>query len=310
MSSSDNAGTSAARLRALLARPGCVVAPGAFDALSARLVERAGFEAAYMTGFGVSAARAGLPDLGLLTAVEFADQVAQMTRNLGIPLIADADHGFGNSLQIERTMQLYEQAGAAAIQLEDQDADRRCGHLDGKRIVPIPEMVARIKVMKAAQRDPDTVLIGRTDARAVEGMDAALRRAAAYLKAGADALFIEAPRSVEELARICEEFKGEVLLANMPEGGKTPYLASDELAAMGFKIVIYPVATLFPATRAMLNSLTQLREHGRLIDPSLHVNFDEFVELIRVPEYLARMDDFERIKNQADPDLGGGPQNH
>ncbi|MCX7170274.1 MAG: isocitrate lyase/PEP mutase family protein [Proteobacteria bacterium] len=239
----------AARLRTLLAGQDVIVAPGAFDALSARLVERAGFKAAYMTGFGVSAARAGLPDLGLLTATEFADQVAQMTRNLGIPLIADADHGFGNSLQIERTMQLYEQAGASAIQLEDQDADRRCGHLDGKRIVPVAEMVARIRVMKAAQGDSDTVLIARTDARAVEGMDAALQRGAAYLRAGADALFVEAPRSVEELARIGREFQGEVLLANMPEGGKTPYLPFHELGGMGFRIVIYPVVTLFPATR-------------------------------------------------------------
>jgi len=287
----------AARLRNLLAGHDVIVAPGAFDALSAKLVQQAGFDVAYMTGFGVSAARAGLPDLGLLTATEFAEQVAQMTRNLGIPLIADADHGFGNSLQIERTMQLYEQAGASAIQLEDQDADRRCGHLDGKRIVPLAEMVARIRVMKAAQGDSNTVLIARTDARAVEGLDAALRRGEAYLKAGADVLFVEAPRSVEELARIGNEFKGELLLANMPEGGKTPYLSFHELGAMGYKIVIYPVVTLFPATRGMLRALAQLREHGRLVDPELHVTFDEFVELIEVPTFLKRIDDFERTKN-------------
>ncbi|MCX7180189.1 MAG: isocitrate lyase/phosphoenolpyruvate mutase family protein [Proteobacteria bacterium] len=141
------------------------------------------------------------------------------------------------------------------------------------------------------------MLIARTDARATEGMDQALRRGEAYLKAGADALFIEAPRSIDELARIGQTFKGEVMLANMPEGGKTPYLPFNDLGGMGFKIVIYPVVTLFPATRAMLTALTQLREHGRLVDPSLHVNFDEFVELIDVPDYLQRFDAFERAKN-------------
>jgi len=283
-------------LRSVLNAPGIVVAPGAFDALSAKLVERAGFPAVYMTGFGVSASRAGLPDLGLLTRSEFVDQITQMARSVGIPLIADADTGFGNALQLERTMQLYEQAGAAALQLEDQDLNRRCGHLAGKEVVPASEMVAKIRVMKAAQSDPQTVLIARTDARAVAGLDEALRRGEAYLKAGADVLFIEAPQSVEELERIAAEFRGAWLLANMPEGGLTPYLSYRELESLGYKIVIYPVATLFSATHAMLAALTELRSQGRLVSPERHVDFADFVEIIGAPAYLEKLNHYETLK--------------
>lgn len=283
-------------LRAGLNSPGIVAAPGAFDALSARLVERAGFPAVYMTGFGVSASRAGLPDLGLLTRSEFVDQITQMARAIEIPLIADADTGFGNALQLERTMQLYEQAGAAALQLEDQDLNRRCGHLAGKEIVPTSEMVAKIRVMKAAQRNPETVLIARTDARAVAGLDEALRRGAAYLKAGADVLFIEAPQSVAELERVASEFRGAWLLANMPEGGLTPYLSYRDLESMGYKIAIYPVSTLFSATRAMLDALTELRGQGRLVNPERHVDFADFVEIIGAPAYLEKLNRYEALK--------------
>lgn len=282
--------------RSVLNAPGIVAAPGAFDALSAKLVEKAGFPAVYMTGFGVSASRAGLPDLGLLTRSEFVDQITQMARAVGIPLIADADTGFGNALQLERTMQLYEQAGAAALQLEDQDLNRRCGHLAGKEIVSAGEMVAKIRVMKAAQSDPQTVLIARTDARAVAGLDEALRRGEAYLKAGADVLFVEAPQSVEELERIAAEFRGAWLLANMPEGGLTPYLSYRELESLGYKIAIYPVTTLFSATRAMLNALTELRSQGRLVSPDRHVDFADFIEIIGAPAYLEKLAHYETFK--------------
>jgi len=282
-------------LRSVLNEPGIVVAPGAFDALSAKLVERAGFPAVYMTGFGVSAARAGVPDLGLLTRTEFVDQITQIARAIGVPLIADADTGFGNALQLDRTMQLYEQAGAAALQLEDQDVNRRCGHLAGKEVIPASEMVAKIRVMKAAQRDPETVLIARTDVRAVAGLDEALRRGASYLNAGADVLFIEAPQSVEELERIAAEFRGAWLLANMPEGGLTPYLSHSELESMGYKIAIYPVATLFTATRAIQAALTELRSQGRLVSPERHVDFAEFVEIIGVPAYLEKLNHYEKL---------------
>lgn len=288
--------TTSKTLRLVLNAPGIVVAPGAFDALSAKLVERAGFPAVYMTGFGVSASRAGLPDLGLLTRSEFVDQITQMARAVSIPLIADADTGFGNALQLERTMQLYEQAGAAALQLEDQDLNRRCGHLAGKEVVPTSEMVAKIRVMKTAQRDPETVLIARTDARAVAGLDEALRRGEAYLKAGADVLFIEAPQSVEELERIAAEFRGAWLLANMPEGGLTPYLSYRELENLGYKIAIYPVATLFSATRAMQAALTELRSQGRLESPERHVDFADFVEIIGAPAYLEKLAHYETFK--------------
>lgn len=283
-------------LRSALHEPGIVVAPGAFDALSAKLVEKEGFPAVYMTGFGVSASRGGLPDLGLLTRSEFIDQITQMARAVGIPLIADADTGFGNALQLERTMHLYEQSGAAALQLEDQDVNRRCGHLAGKEVVSASEMVAKIRVMKAAQSNPETVLIARTDVRAVAGLDEALRRGEAYLAAGADVLFVEAPQSVEELERVAAEFRGAWLLANMPEGGMTSYLSYRELEGMGYKIAIYPVVTLFAATRAMLNALAELRNQGRLVNPDRHVDFAEFVEIIGASAYLEKLDLYETLK--------------
>ena len=274
-------------LRLALQEPGIVVAPGAFDALSAKLVQRAGFPAVYMTGFGVSASRAGLPDLGLLTRSEFVDQITQMARSVDIPLIADADTGFGNALQLERTMQLYEQAGAAALQLEDQDVNRRCGHLAGKEVVAASEMVAKIRVMKAAQRDPQTVLIARTDARAVAGLDEALRRGEAYLKAGADVLFVEAPQTIAEMKEIARELKLP-LIANMVEKGKTPFLPAEELEQIGYKIAIYPVSTLYAATKAMMKVLTHLREKGST-ENCLEdlVSFEEFNNLVGVGEMRA-----------------------
>lgn len=288
--------TAASALREQLARPGIVVAPGAFDALAARLIEQAGFPAVYMTGFGITAASAALPDLGLLTRSEFVAQLAAIAQAVGVPVIADADTGFGNTLQLERTMQLYERAGAAALQLEDQGGDRRCGHLAGKEVIATADMVAKIRVMKAAQCDRETVLIARTDARAVHGLDEALRRGEAYLAAGADVLFVEAPRSETELLRVAETFRGAHLLANMPEGGMTPYLSSAELERLGYKLVIYPVATLFPAVRAVQRALIELREHGRLIERDRYIGFEEFVDLIGARDYLARLAKLESLK--------------
>lgn len=287
--------TTAGVLRERLAQPGIVVAPGAFDALAARLIEQAGFPAVYMTGFGITAASAALPDLGLLTRSEFVAQLAAIAQAVSVPVVADADTGFGNALQLERTMQLYERAGAAALQLEDQGGDRRCGHLAGKEVIPTADMVAKIRVMKAAQSDPDTVLIARTDARAVHGLDEALRRGEAYLAAGADMLFVEAPQSIAELVKVAETFRGAWLLANMPEGGMTPYLPYSELERMGYRLAIYPVATLFPAVRAMQNALVELREHGRLVDRERCIGFDEFVDLIGAPGYLAHLGDLAKL---------------
>lgn len=286
----------AEKLRSILNKPGIIAAPGAFDALSAKLIEKTGFPAVYMTGFGVSATRAALPDFGLLTRSEFVDQITQMTRAVHIPLIADADTGFGNALQLERTMQLYEQAGAAAVQLEDQDVNRRCGHLAGKAVIPTADMVTKIQIMKAAQLNPETVLIARTDARAVAGLDEALRRGEAYLEAGADVLFVEAPQSIEELERVAAEFRGAWLLANMPEGGLTPYLSYRDLESLGYKIAIYPVTTLFSATRAMLDALTELRGQGRLVTPERHVDFAAFVEIIGAPAYLEKIAHYETLR--------------
>lgn len=275
--------------RALMAQEGAIVAPGAFDALSAKLVEQAGFPAVYMTGFGVAAARAALPDFGLLSRSEIVDQISLMVSAVRIPLIADADTGFGNVLQLERTVCQFERAGASAIQVEDQDVNRRCGHFEGKTVVSCDEMVKRIRIMKSAQTTSETTLIARTDARAVSGLDDALRRGAAYFSAGADVLFVEAPRTIEELRRVAEEFKGQKLLANMPEGGMSPYLSYKELETMGFKIIIYPVVTLFSAAKAMVNALHELKEAGRLTDASRHLQFAEFVDIIGVNSYLEKL---------------------
>lgn len=288
--------TTASVLRERLAQPGIVVAPGAFDALTARLIEQAGFPAVYMTGFGITAASAALPDLGLLTRSEFVAQLAAIVQAVNVPVIADADTGFGNALQLERTMQLYERAGAAALQLEDQGGDRRCGHLAGKQVIAIADMAAKIRVMKAAQSNPETVLIARTDARAQHGLDEALRRGEAYLAAGADVLFVEAPQSVAELAKVAETFRGAWLVANMPEGGMTPYLPSGELERMGYKLAIYPVSTLFPAVRAVQRALVELRENGRLVDRDRTIGFDEFVGLIGAQDYLGRLAQLESQK--------------
>lgn len=276
-------------LRSLISAGGIVVAPGAFDAFSAKLVERAGFPAVYITGFGLAAASAALPDLGLLDRSEIVAQIASIDRAVSIPLIVDADTGFGHVLHLERTVMLLEQAGASAIQVEDQAASRRCGHLEGKTVVSPAEMVRKIRALKGAQTNPDTVLIARTDSRSVNGLDDALKRGEVYFGAGADVLFVEAPRSEEELRRIAEEFRGQPLLANMPEGGMSPYLSFRELEAMGFRIVIYPVTTLFSAAKAMMDALGVLKNAGRLTDPNSHVTFSEFTDILGVQTYLEKL---------------------
>ena len=278
----------AARLRALLESGQMIVAPGAFDPLAARLVEEAGFPAVYMTGFGTSAALLGRPDVGLLTMTEMADNAARIAACVDIPLIADADTGYGNPLNVIRTVGAYEAAGAAGIHIEDQVAPKKCGHMEGKLVIPAPEMAAKIAAATEARTDPDFVIIARTDARAMEGLDRALARARMYLDAGADALFIEALTTEAEIAAAARAFPGVPLLFNWAEGGKTPPVSLARLQELGYRIVIFPISTLLAATAAMRGILQEIARAGT---PAAALGdlpaFGEFVDFIGLPEVRA-----------------------
>jgi 2,3-dimethylmalate lyase len=275
----------AARLRALLESGRMIVAPGAFDPLAARLVEEAGFPAVYMTGFGTSAALLGRPDVGLLTMTEMAGNAARIAACVDIPVIADADTGYGNPLNVIRTVGAYEAAGVAGIHIEDQVAPKKCGHMDGKSVIPAEEMAAKIRAAAEARTDPDFVIIARTDARAVEGFGQALARARRYLEAGPDALFIEALTSEEEAAQAARAFPGVPLLFNWAEGGKTPPVSLARLEELGYRIVIFPISTLLAATAAMRRIL---REISRAGTPAAALGdlptFGEFLDFIGLPE--------------------------
>jgi 2-methylisocitrate lyase-like PEP mutase family enzyme len=275
----------ARRLRELLAGPEPVLAPGAYDALSARLVEQAGFPAVYMTGFGAAASVLGRPDVGLVSGTEMADHARRLARAVGIPLIADADTGYGNPLNVIRTVQEYAAAGVAALHLEDQVAPKKCGHMTGKQVVPPDEMVQKIRAAVAARGAGDLVIIARTDARAVEGLEAALERARRYHDAGADVLFVEAPESEGEIERIARTFEGVPLLFNWVESGRTPPVPLSQLRAYGFKLVIFPVTTLFAATFAVRAALERLKADGTPVAlADRQVSFPEFLDLIGLDE--------------------------
>ncbi len=248
------------RLRQLLNEPGLINAPGAYDGLSARLIELAGFDVVYMTGSGAANSLLGQPDVGLTTMTEMANQAARICAATDLPVISDADTGYGGVLNVRRTVQEYERAGVAGLHIEDQTFPKRCGHFAGKTVVPVEEGVARIRAALAARRDPDLVIIARTDAAAVEGLDAAIRRAHAYEDAGADMLFVEAPHGVDELRVIGRSFRVP-LIANMVEGGATPILPAAELEAMGFKIVLHAGALLRAAALAVEEMLAHIHEH-------------------------------------------------
>ncbi len=252
----------ARRLREILAGDP-FIAPGCYDAFTALLVEQAGFPCAYVSGASIAFSRLGRPDLGLTTLTEVADTVGNIRDRVGLPLIVDGDNGFGNALNVQRTVRLLEKMGASAIQLEDQTLPKRCGHLDGKSLVPTAEMLGKLRAARDARRDPDTVIIARTDAIAVDGFEAGLERAQAYAAAGADVLFVEALRSREQFERVGRELGGRVpLLANMVEGGKTPLLSIGELGALGFRLAIYPGAMVRVVGHAATNYLATLRSEG------------------------------------------------
>ena len=274
-----------ARLRALISRPGCLVAPGVADALAARLVALEGFEAVYMTGFGTSLTRLGAPDIGLLTATEMVDNASRIADASGLPVIADADTGYGNPINMRRTIRDYEKAGVAAVHIEDQVWPKRCGHLAGKRVIPTQEMVAKIKAACDVRTDGDFMIITRTDAIAVEGLEAALERGERYREAGADMLFIEAPVGRAEVERVSKHFAGVPLLYNMAASGKTPDLAADELGRLGFKLAIYPNWIILAAIPAMRGLLRELKAKGSIADVRSKVaTFKEFTEIAGLPE--------------------------
>jgi 2-methylisocitrate lyase-like PEP mutase family enzyme len=274
------------KLKNLLIGEKALMVPGAYSALTAKLVEQTGFSAVYLTGFGTAAHLLGKPDYGLVTMNEMVSQVKTMCQAIDIPLIADADTGYGNEINVRRTVEEYELAGAAAIQLEDQVFPKRCGHMNGKLVIPMEEHVRKIKAAVSSRNDTKFLIMSRTDARAVNGLDDAIRRGYASLEAGADILFIEAPQSIKELEIIGQTFHGVPLVANMVENGKTPYLYAKELEQMGYKIIVYPVTLLFTATFAIQEGLKKLRENGKSeAFSSQMVSFEEFNEIVGLSKY-------------------------
>jgi 2-methylisocitrate lyase-like PEP mutase family enzyme len=277
-----------ARLRELLNSGRTIVAPGAFGPLAARLVEEAGFDAVYMTGFGTSAALLGRPDVGLLTMTEMADNAGRIAACVDIPVLADADTGYGNPLNVIRTLGVYEAAGVAGLHIEDQVAPKKCGHMEGKQVIGAQEMAQKVRAAVDARSDPDFVIVARTDARAVEGLAAALDRGRRYRDAGADALFIEALVSEAEVEAAVAAFPDVPLLFNWAEGGKTPPVSLERLTELGYRIVIFPIATLLAATAAMRSVLAEIASAGT---PAAALgdfpSFGEFNEFIGLPEVRA-----------------------
>jgi len=287
-------------LRARLSRPPILIAPGIYDALTALIAEQAGFEALYVSGAAIAYTRLGRPDIGLTSMSEVVETVSLIRDRVGANLVVDADTGYGNALNVERTVRLLERAGANAIQLEDQDFPKRCGHLDDKALIPAQDMVGKIKAAVDTRRSPDTLIVARTDAVAVEGFERAIARAALYREAGADMLFIEAPRKRSELGRIGALMgKATPLMANMVEGGKTPVLPASELQELGFAFVIFPGAVVRVLAKAAEDFYGSLKAHGSTdAFRSRMFDFDALNHLIGTPDMLARGKRYEAASTQ------------
>ena len=249
------------QFRQMLSDPGIITAPGAYDCLTAAIIEKAGFPAVYMTGAGTSVARIGYPDLALATATEMMSNAAAIAATVGVPVIADADTGYGGTMNVRRTIREYERTGVAAVHIEDQQFPKRCGHLDDKRVVPIDEMVQKIRAAADARTDDDFTLIVRTDALAVTGWDDTMRRCDAFTEAGADALFVEAIRSPEEAADVVARISVP-LLYNFVESGKSPLLNVSELESLGFKIVIFPGSAFMAVAHTVARVMADLKTFG------------------------------------------------
>jgi len=278
-------------LRQLLKRDKLLVAPGCFDGLSARLVEEAGFEAAYLSG-GAVARSMGIPDIGLVTLSETIDRAAQVVAAIKIPIIADADTGYGNAVNLVRTVREFERAGVAAIHIEDQITPKRCGHLDGKEVIPLAEMEKKLQAALATRTDPDLCIIARTDARGVNGLDDAITRGRAFAKLGVDAIFVEAPQSEEELTEIPRRIPNVPLLVNVFKGGKTPMLPMQRLQEMGYRIAIYPSETQRAAIHAMRRALETLSREGTT------ESIDDSLTTFKERDRVVGLDDWQKIERE------------
>lgn len=275
--------TQTRKLRNLIERKEILVAPGAFDALSAKLIESVGFEAVYMTGFGTAASVAGFPDIGLLTMTEMVENAKRISNAVKIPVIADADTGYGNQLNVVRTLCEYEKAGVSAIHIEDQVFPKRCGHMEGHKLISVEEMVAKIRAAALSRKDKDFVLIARSDGISAEGFDQAIQRGNTYLAEGADVVFLDAPRTMEQLEKIPNLLNGPVLLSLGP---KTPYMHSKRFEEMGYSVIIYPIDSITTAFLAIRAKLIELRDRGIVeewVDKG--IPFDELVNFLRLKEY-------------------------
>ena len=275
-------------MRTLLSKPECLVLPGVYDALTAKIAAKAGFQCLVMGGYSIAASHLGQPDVGYLTMTEMVQGVKSICDAVELPLMADGDTGYGNALSVRRTVQEYEKAGAAAILFEDQVWPKRCGHMQGKEVISCEEHAAKISAAAEARTNPDTVIIARTDSRAVFGLEEAIRRGGEYFAAGADALFIEAPQDEAEMRTIGQAFPEKILLANMIEGGKTPIMKPSQLQAMGFRVVFWPCTALYTIFRALEEVFVELKKTGTTqgVLDKMH-NFQEFNTLIGLPEYMA-----------------------
>ena len=271
-------------LRELLAGPDLVMAPGVADALNARLVAREGFKVIYMTGSGTTASRLGMPDIGLLTMTEMVDNAGRIVDASGLPVIADADTGYGGPINVRRTTRAYERAGVAGIHIEDQQWPKRCGHLQGKTLIPAAEMAAKVRAATDAREDKDFVVIARTDALSVEGFEQALDRGRLYEEAGADMIFIEAPNTPDQLAAVPRSFRVPTLF-NMASSGKTPFLSAQEIQKLGFKVVIYPNFMLLAAVTAAQGVLRELKKTGSIAGLANKITtFTELFDLVGMRE--------------------------
>ncbi len=278
------------RLRELLNSPGVLRSLGAHDVFTARLIEAEGLETVFVGGFGVAASTLGLPDVGLLTLTEMAEAVRRVAECVSIPVVADGDTGHGDLHNVARTVREFERAGAAGILLEDQVTPKRCGHFQGKQVIPAAEMVLKLKAALDARHDADFVIVARTDARAVEGIDAAIERVNRYAEAGADVCFIEAPEGRAELERIPREVK-RPLLVNMLTGGLTPLLTVEELGRLGYKIVVFPIETLLASGAAVRKLIRALLTSGKAeLPPDQMLTFAQVKELLGLPEILGLRD--------------------
>ncbi len=277
------------KLKQRLAQDAVLLAPGVYDALSALLAQQAGFEALYLSGASIAYTRLGRSDVGLTTYTEVADTLSRITERVATPVIVDADTGFGNALNVQRTVRGFERAGAAMVQLEDQTFPKRCGHLEGKTVVPVAEMCGKLRAALDARHSADTLILARTDALAVQGLQAALERAERYLECGVDALFVEALRTPQQMQAACERFAHRVpLLANMVEGGQTPISSAQALAQHGFRIVIFPGGTARAVAHTLAGYYGSLKAHGTTAPwRGQMLDFDGLNSAIGTPELLA-----------------------